>query len=84
MTIVNFYKNLSRILEDCREKFKTKEESQELLDKLLEQAKDSNLDVNIDPDILSDTNLMKLDDERSYTESEPYESSYEEDSSYSY
>ena len=93
MTIVDFYKRLSRILEDCRERFKDKAESKELLEKLLQEAKESKLSVNIDPKILDDDTLMKLDDERSFTEPD-YESdsSYEddeptnidEDSSYSY
>jgi hypothetical protein len=93
MTIVDFYKRLSRILEDCRERFKDKAESKELLEKLLQEAKESTLSVNIDPKILDDDTLMKLDDERSFTEPD-YESdsSYEddgptnidEDSSYSY
>jgi hypothetical protein len=93
MTIVDFYKRLSQILEDCRERFKDKADSKELLDKLLEEAKENKLSVNIDPKILDDDNLIKLDDERSFVEPEygsdeptntkdsPYE---DEDSSYSY
>jgi hypothetical protein len=85
MTIVDFYKRLSRILEDCRERFKDKAESKELLEKLLEEAKESKLSVNIDPKILDDDTLMKLDDERSFTEPEPeLDSSYEEDEDNSY
>jgi hypothetical protein len=74
MTIIDFYKKLSVILEDRQVNRKSEAESKELLDDLLLDAKCSNLDVSIDPNILTHESLIRLDDERSY---EDYDSSYE-------
>lgn len=90
MTIIDFYKNLSRILTDCRERFTSKEEASNKLKLLLEEAKESKLEVEISDSILEERNLILLDDENSFTEpdfqnddSSDYDSS-DYDSSYSY
>jgi hypothetical protein len=79
MTVIDFYKQLSNLLTDAREKFLSKEETRGKLDTLLEKAKESNLDIKVSPNILDEEFLMKLDDERSFTEPE-----WESDSSYDY
>jgi hypothetical protein len=66
MTIIDFYKNLSQILTDCRESFISRKEAQKRLDSILEEAKKNKLDVNINPEILDPINLMRLDDEKSF------------------
>jgi len=70
MTVIDFYKQLSSLLTDAREKFLSKEEAQKKLDTILEKAKESNLDIKVSPNILDEEFLMKLDDERSFTEPE--------------
>lgn len=77
MTVIDFYKQLSKLLTDARERFLSKEEAQKKLETLLEKAQESNLDVKVSPNILDETFLMKLDDERSFTEPD-----WESDSSY--
>lgn len=66
MTIVDFYKNLSKLLTDARENFLTKKQAEEKLENLLEEARKNKLDVDIDPKILDQVNLTRLDDENSY------------------
>lgn len=83
MTVIDFYKQLSSLLTDAREKFLSKEETRGKLDTLLEKAKESNLDVKVSPNILDENSLMKLDDERSFTEPEwESDSSYDDETSY--
>ena len=82
MTIIDFYKKLSQILTDCRENFTSRKEAQKRLDSILEEAKKNKLDVNINPEILDPINLMRLDDEKSLTESSDYDYGYDSDFSY--
>jgi len=42
MTIIDFYKKLSKILTDCRENFTSRKEAQTRLDFILEEAKKIN------------------------------------------
>ena len=78
MTIVDFYKSLSKILENCREDRLTREAAEIKLSELLQEAKNNNIPINIDMNILDSSNLIKLDDERSYVETS-YDSSYDSD-----
>ena len=83
MTVIDFYKQLYNLLTDAREQFLSKEETRGKLDTLLEKAKESNLDVKVSPNILDENSLMKLDDEKSYTEPEwESDSSYDDETSY--
>ena len=87
MTIIDFYKSLSKLLTDTRENFITKSQAEKRLEELLEDAIKNKLDVKIDPNILDSTNLMRLDDEKSFrSEDDDYgfESDSDSDSSYSY
>jgi hypothetical protein len=81
MTIIDFYKQLSKILTDTREEFLSQRESKNKLENLLETAKSNGLDVKVSPQILDPVNLMRLDDERSFKPGEEddfsYDSSYE-------
>ena len=83
MTIIDFYKSLSKLLTDARENFLTKKQAEEKLEALLEEAKKNKLDINIDPKILDQVNLMRLDDEKSFTESSDGDDyGFDTDSSY--
>jgi hypothetical protein len=85
MTIVDFYKELSRVLTRKREYLLTKDEAKKKILSLLEKAEESNLEIKIDIDhILDDSNILLLDDERSFEyRDEDDSSSYEDyDSSY--
>ena len=85
MTIIDFYKKLSNLLTDTRENFLTKSQAEKRLEELLEDAIKNKLDVKIDPNILDSTNLMRLDDEKSFrSEDDDYGFESESDSSYSY
>jgi hypothetical protein len=85
MTIIDFYKSLSKLLTDTRENFLTKSQAEKRLEELLEDAIKNKLDVKIDPNILDSTNLMRLDDEKSFrSEDDDYGFESESDSSYSY
>ena len=86
MTIIDFYKKLSRILTDCRERFTSKEEASNKLKLLLEEAEESKLEVEISDSILEERNLILLDDENSFTEPDYTESTdfFDSNSSYSY
>jgi hypothetical protein len=85
MTIIDFYKSLSKLLTDTRENFLTKSQAEKKLEELLEDAIKNKLDVKIDPNILDSTNLMRLDDEKSFrSEDDDYGFESESDSSYSY
>ena len=85
MTIVDFYKELSKVLTRRREYLLTKDEAKKKILSLLEKAEESNLEIKIDIDhILDDSNILLLDDERSFEyRDEDDSSSYEDyDSSY--
>ncbi len=85
MTIIDFYKSLSKLLTDTRENFITKSQAEKRLEELLEDAIKNKLDVKIDPNILDSTNLMRLDDEKSFrSEDDDYRFESDSDSSYSY
>jgi len=85
MTIIDFYKQLSKLLTDTREDFITKSQAEKKLEELLEDAIKNKLDVKIDPNILDSTNLMRLDDEKSFrSEDDDYGFETDSDSSYSY
>jgi hypothetical protein len=85
MTIIDFYKQLSKLLTDTRENFLTKSQAEKRLGELLEDAIKNKLDVKIDPNILDSTNLMRLDDEKSFrSEDDDYGFETDSDSSYSY
>jgi hypothetical protein len=80
MTIVDFYKKLSRILTDTREEFLSRTEGQKRLEKLLEEAENNGLQVKVSENILDPINLMRLDDEKSFrSEDEDY---YDDEFSY--
>jgi len=83
MTIIEFYKKLSTLLTDAREKFISQTQAEKKLEELIEQAKDSKLDVKVSKDILDPIVLMRLDDEKSFREEEDYDY-YSDDSSYDY
>ena len=82
MTIIDFYKSLSTLLTDARENFLTKKQAEKKLEDLLEEAIKNKLDINIDPKILDHVNLMRLDDEKSFTESSDDDYGFDSDSSY--
>jgi hypothetical protein len=82
MTIIDFYKKLSKILTDCRENFTSRKEAQKRLDFILEEAKKNKLDVNINPEILDPINLMRLDDEKSFREESDDDYGFDSDFSY--
>jgi len=85
MTIIDFYKSLSKLLTDTRENFLTKSQAEKRLEELLQDATKNKLDVKIDPNILDSTNLMRLDDEKSFrSEDDDYGFESDSDSSYSY
>ncbi len=89
MNIVDFYKELSLILEEARERTISKKIASDRLDELLKKASDSKLDVEVSKEILNDETLNSLDDEKSFSEPEyyeedSYESSYEESYESSY
>ena len=85
MTIIDFYKELSNLLKDAREDFISKGKAKKMLEDLIKRAKESKLEVNVDPLILDSHNLMRLDDENSYTPEDDFDDiSYGDDSSYGY
>jgi hypothetical protein len=83
MTIIEFYKKLSTLLTDAREKFISHTQAEKKLEELIEQAQDSKLDVKVSKNILDPINLMRLDDEKSFREEED-DDYYSDDSSYDY
>jgi hypothetical protein len=66
MTIIDFYKKLSTLLTDTREKFLSQEQAETKLDLLLEEANKNGLDVQVSKNVLDPIFLMRLDDERSF------------------
>ena len=82
MTIVDFYKKLSRLLTDTREKFLSQSQAEKQLEEILEEADKNGLQVKIDKQILDSINLMRLDDEKSFVEGEDIY--YDTDSSFDF
>jgi len=82
MTIVDFYKKLSRLLTDTREKFLSHREAEKQLKELLQQAEKNGIQVKIDKQILDPVLLMRLDDEKSFAEQQ--DDYYDTDSSYDF
>ena len=80
MTIIDFYKKLSKILTDTREEFLSRAEGESKLEKLLEESETHGLQIKINPQILDPINLMRLDDENSFR---PEDDDYYDDE-YSY
>ncbi len=70
MTTIEFYKKLSSILTDARENFISHNHAKKKLNELLEKSKEFELQINVSEDILEPVNLMRLDDERSFRESD--------------
>jgi hypothetical protein len=68
MTIIEFYKKLSKILTDTRENFISNEDAKSKLEDLLIEAEKSNLSVDVSTEILDPINLMRLDDEKSFSD----------------
>jgi hypothetical protein len=82
MNIVEFYKRLSRILEMRREGTIGHASAEFELKELLHEAEKSNLKVNVSNSILDMSNLVKYDDENSFTEDySSYNSSYDPEES---
>jgi hypothetical protein len=79
MTIIDFYKKLSKILTDAREEFLSKKEAKDKLEILMNQAKENKLNVDINPSILDPINLMRLDDENSFNPSDDDDFSYDDE-----
>lgn len=76
MKIIDFYQELSDMLEQARDSSISKSNAQERLNQMIEELKQEGIEVDISPEIFDFQNLVKFDDERSYVEEE---SSYEED-----
>lgn len=81
MTIIDFYQELSIMLEEARAGKLSETKGLEKLDKMLLKAKEAGLEVNISRDIFKFNNLVRFDDERSYVEEEY---SYNEDDNEGY
>jgi hypothetical protein len=79
MTIIEFYKKLSKILTDAREEFLSQKEAEDKLQILMNEAKESNLNIDINPSILDPVNLMRLDDENSFRPSDDDDFSYDDE-----
>lgn len=80
MTIVDFYKAVSRLLEEYREG-KPRESALRTLRELNEKARSQGMEVSVSEDVLKQ--ISSFDDENSYDE-EGTESSYESDEDSSY
>ena len=80
MTIIDFYKNLSELLKVAREKTISKADARFELQELLQKAEDYDLHVNIQENILDNDMLLRLDDERSYEETDFNSDSYSDSS----
>jgi hypothetical protein len=73
MTIIDFYKKLSSLLTDTREKFISQEEAETKLNNLLEEANANSLGVHINKNVLDPIFLMRFDDERSFRQDDDYD-----------
>lgn len=76
MTIIDFYQELSDMLESARSYNLSKENALARLEQMTAELKEAGIEVNISREIFDYNNLLRFDDERSYTEDEY---SYEED-----
>lgn len=76
MTIIDFYQELSDMLESARSNNISKEDALSRLDQMTKELNEQGIEVDIDRDIFDFNNLVRFDDERSYAEEEY---SYEED-----
>lgn len=76
MTIIEFYEQLSELLTEARERLISHVEAEEKLSLLLEESNKFGLEFNISPDILNESFLLKLDDERSFVEPDSYDDDY--------
>lgn len=81
MTIIDFYQELSIMLEEARAGKLSETKGLEKLDKMLLKAKEAGFEVNISRDIFKFNNLVRFDDERLYVEEEY---SYNEDDNEGY
>jgi len=81
MTIVDFYQELSNMLEQARSYRLSKEDALNRLDQMTQEIHNQGIQVDISRDIFDFNNLVKFDDERSYVEEEY---SYDEDDSEGY
>ena len=79
MTILDFYRELSMILEKYREHNMSHSVALSKLRHIIEESHKSNLNIDVSEKILNIEYLAKFDDERSYEEP----SSYESDEDYS-
>lgn len=77
MTIIDFYQELSDMLEQARSNRLSKEDALNRLDQMTQEMHKQGIQVDISRDIFDFNNLVKFDDERSYVEEEY---SYEDDS----
>lgn len=84
MTIIEFYKKLSSLLTDARENFISHNQAKKRLQQLIDAAHDNDLDVNVSSEILDPIFLMRLDDERSFTERDDEDEDYENDYGFSF
>ena len=84
MTIIDFYKKLSKLLTDARENFISHNQAKQRLQQLIETSQDYGLDVNINSEILGPIFLMRLDDEESFTERDDEDEDYETDYGFSF
>jgi hypothetical protein len=81
MTIIDFYQELSDMLEKARAGKLSKESAVSRLNQMLEEAHKQEIEVEVSPDVFDYNNLLRFDDERSYVEEE-YSYEDEIDSSY--
>lgn len=86
MTIIDFYQELSDMLESARSGRLSKESAVSRLNQMLEEAHKQDIEVEVSPEVFEYNNLLRFDDERSYVEEEysydeeaEYDSSYDED-----
>ena len=77
ITLIEFYKSVSKILEEYRHEQIGLKVTHKELTKLNELAKSSGLDANISLDILG--RIEELDDERSYEPAYDYSSCEDDD-----
>ncbi len=78
MTIIDFYTELSKMLEKARSGKISEKNGLQRLDEMIAEATQNGLEIDISRDIFKFENLVKFDDENSYEEDE---NSYEDDES---
>lgn len=80
MTIIDFYQELSNMLEKARSGSLSKKDATARLKKMVQELKQTGIELDISPEIFNVDNLVQFDDEQSYveeSESEDEDSSYE-------